>query len=45
MQEIGHVCVNGASRVEGGSGWSVYRWCRVVMYFSFFCGNEMVWGL
>lgn len=39
------MCVNGASRVAGGSGWSVYRWCRVGMYFSFFCGNEMVWGL
>ena len=25
-------------------GWSVYGWCRVVMYFSLFCGNGMVWG-
>lgn len=37
MREIGirHVCVNGATRAAGGSGWSAYKRCRVVMHFSF----------
>lgn len=46
MREIvfGHMCVNGASGAAGGSGWSAYKRYRVIMYFSFFCGNGMVWG-
>ena len=43
MQESGHVCVNGATGAAGGSGWSVYERCRVVMHF--FCRNRMLWGL